>query len=107
MKVVQKGEVTDEAVTALVRFSPNLKTVNLQECKRLTERGIQTLAKGCPNLTSLDVRFLQLSDMTIVILAQFCPKIENVDLMGVTGLSCLTRPTDLKVIRASEVTSDF
>lgn len=107
MKVVQKSEVTDEAVISFVKFSPNLKTVNLQECKRLTDRGIQSLAKGCPNLTTLDVRFLQLSDMTIVILAKSCPKIENVDLMGVTGLSCLTRPTDIKVIRASEVTTEF
>ena len=52
---VKCRNITDAAVLALAKGCPNLTTVNLYDCANITDAAVLALAKGCPNLTSIDL----------------------------------------------------
>ena len=46
-------ELTDEMITFIAAKSPNLKTLNIKDCVKITEQGIVSIVEFCPLLESL------------------------------------------------------
>uniref|UniRef100_A0AC35U5I1 F-box domain-containing protein n=1 Tax=Rhabditophanes sp. KR3021 TaxID=114890 RepID=A0AC35U5I1_9BILA len=67
--------VDDRFLLILAQNSRNLKTINFNGCKWVTDKGLSALARNC-QLTEVRIRATSCTDKCIYLLAQFCPGIE-------------------------------
>ena len=54
--------VTDGGLEAVAAGCPNLQHLNLSWCSNVTDGGVEAVAAGCPNLQHLDLSLLQQRD---------------------------------------------
>ena len=47
--------MSDETLFAVAALCPLLETLSLSGCKRVTDAGLRTLARGCTKLLDLDL----------------------------------------------------
>ncbi len=45
----------EDGLAVLLEYCPNLRTLNVSQCKRLPARCIAVMAKACPQLEELDL----------------------------------------------------
>lgn len=75
------GRITDAAVIALARWCPKLLSLNLRNCSRITSRGIIALTQGCSQLLSLNLHGCEkITDAAVIALSQGCPQLSSLDL---------------------------
>lgn len=77
---VGEGTVTDTGVLALVR--PQLKSINLDGCKDVTDVGATALAH-CSRLQNLNLSWCrQVTDVGLAALATGCPELQTLDVFA-------------------------
>lgn len=75
------GRITDAAVIALAQGCPKLLSLNLRNCSRITSRGIIALTQGCSQLLSLNLHGCEkITDVAVIALSQGCPELSSLDL---------------------------
>lgn len=72
--------ITDAEIIALARGCPNLTTVILQHCEKLTEKAIQALGEHCHNITHINLLGCKdFANPEIIALAKGCPKLISLE----------------------------
>ncbi|XP_042202851.1 F-box/LRR-repeat protein 7 [Callorhinchus milii] len=98
----------DRALRVLTRRlcqdTPNvclmLETVIVQGCRRLTDRGLYTIAQCCPELRQLEVAgCYNISNEALYDVVSRCPNLEYLDVSGCSKVTCisLTREASIKL----------
>ncbi|XP_060680544.1 F-box/LRR-repeat protein 7 [Hemiscyllium ocellatum] len=98
----------DRALRVLTRRlcqdTPNvclmLETVIVQSCRRLTDRGLYTIAQCCPELRQLEVPgCYNISNEALYDVVSRCPNLEYLDVSGCSKITCisLTREASIKL----------
>ncbi|XP_012683327.1 F-box/LRR-repeat protein 7 [Clupea harengus] len=98
----------DRALRVLTRRlcqdTPNvcltLETVVVSGCRRLTDRGLYTVATCCPELRRLEVAgCYNVSNEAVFEVVSRCPNLEHLDVSGCSKVTCisLTREVSLKL----------
>ncbi|XP_060047144.1 F-box/LRR-repeat protein 7 isoform X2 [Erinaceus europaeus] len=98
----------DRALRVLTRRlcqdTPNvcllLEAVVLSGCRRLTDRGLYTIAQCCPELRRLEVAgCYNVSNEAIFDVVSLCPNLEHLDVSGCSKVTCisLTREASIKL----------
>ncbi|KAG5841797.1 hypothetical protein ANANG_G00170750 [Anguilla anguilla] len=99
----------DRALRVLTRRlcqdTPNvclmLETVVASGCRRLTDRGLHTVAQCCPELRRLEVAgCYNVSNEAVFDVVSRCPNLEHLDVSGCSKVTCisLTREVSLKLL---------
>ncbi|KAJ8336702.1 hypothetical protein SKAU_G00379220 [Synaphobranchus kaupii] len=99
----------DRALRVLTRRlcqdTPNvclmLEAVAASGCRRLTDRGLHTVAQCCPELRRLEVAgCYNVSNMAVFEVVSRCPNLEHLDVSGCSKVTCisLTRDVSLKLL---------
>ncbi|XP_036375172.1 F-box/LRR-repeat protein 7 [Megalops cyprinoides] len=99
----------DRALRVLTRRlcqdTPNvcltLETVVASGCRRLTDRGLLTVAQCCPELRRLEVAgCYNVSNEAVFEVVSRCPNLEHLDVSGCSKVTCisLTREVSLKLL---------
>lgn len=66
----------------------SLKGLDIQQCIRLTDKALISIAQACPNLETLDVRELRsLTDSAFSALALHCPSLQHIQARQVSNLT--------------------
>lgn len=79
--------ITDISMLALGDNCPSLEILRLDFCGNITDQGLISLAQGCRSLTSLGVCGANLSNASVLSLAENCHELMFVDLGSCGGLS--------------------
>lgn len=98
----------DRALKVLTRRlcqdTPNvclmLETVSVSGCRRLTDRGLYTIAQCCPELRRLEVSgCYNISNEAVFDVVSLCPNLEHLDVSGCSKVTCisLTREASIKL----------
>uniref|UniRef100_A0A8C9PVF0 F-box/LRR-repeat protein 7 n=1 Tax=Spermophilus dauricus TaxID=99837 RepID=A0A8C9PVF0_SPEDA len=98
----------DRALKVLTRRlcqdTPNvclmLETVIVSCCRRLTDRGLYTIAQCCPELRRLEVSgCYNISNEAVFDVVSLCPNLEHLDVSGCSKVTCisLTREASIKL----------
>ncbi|XP_057246365.1 F-box/LRR-repeat protein 7 isoform X1 [Malurus melanocephalus] len=98
----------DRALKVLTRRlcqdTPNvclmLETVIVSGCRRLTDRGLYTIAQCCPELRRLEVSgCYNISNEAVFDVVSLCPNLEHLDVSGCSKVTCisLTREASIKL----------
>ena len=73
------ASITDSVLSALARGCPQLLSLNLYACQSVSYTGMCALACGCPLLQSVEICYSDLiKDASIRALAQGCPHLQSV-----------------------------
>ncbi|MDP3372478.1 MAG: leucine-rich repeat domain-containing protein [Candidatus Paracaedibacteraceae bacterium] len=68
-----ESNITDSDIHTVVKYYPNLTTLNLTDCEQLTDASIIALAEKCPNLRELYLRDCDnITDIGLIKLADNC-----------------------------------
>jgi hypothetical protein len=83
----------DKSLCKILDGCPNLQSVDLSDCRNITDLSIARLAAVCPYLTSLNVKgSIQITDLGIIKLAFGCPRLHSLNLsqcsISAVGLKC-------------------
>ena len=74
-----RTNVEDASISALAAGCPQLTSVDVSFCRKVTDASISALATGCPQLTSVDVSDCpNVTDASISALATGCPHLTSV-----------------------------
>ena len=74
-------KITDEGMAALSNGLPQLQSLNISGCSNITDEGIRALASGCPQLQSLNTSGCwNITDEGIRALASGCPKLQSLNI---------------------------
>lgn len=71
-------KITDNNLFGLSQKCPELIKIDLSYCQEVTNIGIRHLARGCSLLKSIDISGLNITDVGISSLSEFCPFLEDV-----------------------------
>ncbi|GJN05003.1 hypothetical protein PR202_ga22596 [Eleusine coracana subsp. coracana] len=72
--------VSDAGVIAIAE-SCSLQKLNLCGCQLITDSGLTAIARGCPDLISLDISVLRMiGDMALAEIGEGCPKLKEIAL---------------------------
>jgi hypothetical protein len=75
--------ITIKNLEKLLKSNPQLESLSLQGCQKLTETAISTVVKYCPKLKVLNISGnLWVADDAIEILVTGCPHLTKIDLSG-------------------------
>ena len=77
--------IDDEGVQYIARYCPQLSSLNLGYCKKITDAGVIGLGQGgCPQLSSLNlIRCDKITDAGVIGLCQGgCPQLSSLNLYG-------------------------
>eukprot|EP00475_Leptophrys_vorax_P034402 TRINITY_DN5545_c1_g1_i4.p1 TRINITY_DN5545_c1_g1~~TRINITY_DN5545_c1_g1_i4.p1 ORF type:complete len:598 (-),score=-12.15 TRINITY_DN5545_c1_g1_i4:410-2203(-) len=69
--------VTDDALHAVGAHLPLLTHVDLKHCKHISGNGIAAVARGCPQLQSLHLGVVEVSDEGLVALGRFSKRLQE------------------------------
>ncbi|RAP32591.1 hypothetical protein DID77_04355 [Candidatus Marinamargulisbacteria bacterium SCGC AG-439-L15] len=73
--------LTDTGIRSLAKGCPNLQVLNLSMCSKLSDAAVIDLVNDCPNLTKVDLEECdQITDAVVIALATGFPKLREVDL---------------------------
>ncbi len=75
LETAHMPSVDDRFVTMIADNCPQLRTVNFNGCKWVSDKGMSAMARRCP-LREVRVRGTGVTDKCVYILAQFCPDLE-------------------------------
>ncbi|XP_012676765.1 F-box/LRR-repeat protein 7-like isoform X6 [Clupea harengus] len=83
----------------LCQDTPNvcltLETVVVSGCRRLTDRGLHTVALCCPELRHLEVAgCYNVSNEAVFEVVSRCPNLEHLDVSGCTKVTCISLAQD-------------
>ncbi|XP_063062610.1 F-box/LRR-repeat protein 7 [Engraulis encrasicolus] len=83
----------------LCQDTPNvcltLETVVVSGCRRLTDRGLHTVATCCPELRHLELAgCFNVSDEAVFEVVSRCPNLEHLDVSGCTKVTCISLAQD-------------
>jgi len=68
--------------------SPQLVTLSLRYCSKITNASLEAIGKRCPNLTSLDIGLCRnVTDRGIIALSTGCARLTHLDVLGLTRLT--------------------
>ena len=80
--------ITDAAVLALAKGCPNLTTINLYGCRNITDAAVVALAEHCPNLTkSFLFSCANITDAAVIALAKHCRNLTTINLGGCDNIT--------------------
>ncbi|CAO3593993.1 unnamed protein product [Absidia cylindrospora] len=71
---------TDETLINLAHRARRLETLNLIECRQITDKSMQQLPYYCPNLISLIMLHGQITQLSFRALAQYCHQLTKLQL---------------------------
>lgn len=92
-----KKGASDGVVTALARSAPLLEHLAMEDCERVTGKGVKALAEGCPNLRHLALDgCYQVNDPAMVKVATACTALTFLSL----GLCSTIKDTTLRALAA-------
>ncbi|KAM8957310.1 F-box/LRR-repeat protein 7 [Lycaon pictus] len=108
IRLAGAGLHADRALRVLTRRlcqdTPNvcllLETVAVSGCRRLTDRGLYTLAQCCPELRRLEVAGCHnISNEAVFDVVSLCPNLEHLDVSGCSKVTCisLTREASIQL----------
>ena len=67
----------------MAEHCPGLKSLNMGDCSKVTDAGVQTLAEHCPGLESLDLwGCSEVTDAGVHAVAEHCPGLKSLYLNG-------------------------
>ena len=73
--------ITDAAVQSLAKYCVNLRSLDLFCCFKVTDVGLEAVAKGCPQITSLSLGWCsEVTDVGLEAVAKGCAQITSLDL---------------------------
>ena len=82
------GYVTDDTLAELLSKFPRLKTLNVANCKKISDVGLAKLPQLCPLLVDVNVACLPLITADGVAQAvEGLPKLDALELAGCSGIS--------------------
>uniref|UniRef100_A0A8C2D1M8 F-box/LRR-repeat protein 7 n=1 Tax=Cyprinus carpio TaxID=7962 RepID=A0A8C2D1M8_CYPCA len=96
----------DRALRVLTRRlcqdTPNvcltLETVVVSGCRRLTDRGLYTVAQCCPELRHLEMAgCYNVSNEAVFEVVSRCPNLEHLDVSGCSKVTCISLTRDVSV----------
>jgi len=76
----------DAACVAIARYLPNLTSLRVDFCYHLSDAALFGLAK-CSNLTHLAIGTDEITDSGIIALAKGCPQLTQLDIRGCAGFA--------------------
>ncbi|KAK3595456.1 hypothetical protein CHS0354_003448 [Potamilus streckersoni] len=96
--VLSGSEITDKTLNTISkgRCALKLKELDLCWCEEITEKGINMVCSECHSLESLHLKKCPVTDLSVTLLAENCPR------MKVLVISSVTDITDASVIYLSE-----
>ena len=81
-------KITDAAVAALAASCPQLSSLNLCGCHKITDEALAALAASCPQLSSLILCGChKITDAAVVALVTSCPQLSSLDLYGCLNIT--------------------
>ncbi len=83
--VFTSGLVSSKLMTAIIKASPILRTLHVVGC--IDNNHINSIAKNCRQLTSLQTSNQNLEDQTIITLAANCTQLTHLSLVNCSGMS--------------------
>ena len=89
--------ITNELLRSIAKLCPKLKTLLIgQSCDKITDAGVIALAKGCRQLSSLNLsqtcvrdlyRRIRFTDAGVLALSRNCPQLSILNLSRCTGIT--------------------
>lgn len=74
------GNIGDDAMVCVGQYAQNLEKLHLQGLKRVSDKGLVAIAKGCPSLRTLSLSGRHITLQTFRILGALCRKLHDVRL---------------------------
>lgn len=68
--------IDDEALFALSKHCKKLKSISLKDCDKITDKGIASLAEGCPELSYVKIDYCNIGDEAIYALSKHCKNLK-------------------------------
>jgi hypothetical protein len=82
------ARVDDAGITALAKGCPELHTLGLRYCYQISSVGVISVARNCPNLTFLDVgSCVGVDDGAVLALSESCFKLKHIDFLGLRKIT--------------------
>ena len=89
--------VSDIRMSTIAQSCPQLTSINLHCCKKITNVGVSSLVQGCSHLTSIDLRGCNnISNEGVIAITESCHHLTSIDLSYCHSVS------DIGVISISE-----
>ena len=66
--------ITDQDFDSLLHRTPHLLELNLAECPELTDSALESIAKQCPELMSLEIEFVEFTPQGLLSCIKKCPQ---------------------------------
>lgn len=84
-----RKQITDKSLAHVVKFyGYQIESLDLTACWQLTDKGLETLAKNCPSLTSLKLNEVwEISNYGIKMISRNCAQLKNIDLSNCKNLT--------------------
>lgn len=70
---------------------PEVEKVMLNEGCRITDKGLQLLARRCPELTHLQTQYSNISNNTLFDVVTRCTNLQHLDITGKRGKDAIQR----------------
>lgn len=81
------SKIRDNDLIIIAQGFPELQSLDLSECENITDKGIESIAQGCPLLRDLKFRNLDITNHAIRALAENCSQLTNLDLYECTRIT--------------------
>ena len=80
LKVFGNPNIIDESILNLIKGCPSLKVVNINECGKLTDTCLFSIAANCPNLETIGLDFddVNITVLGLIELLNKCPKLTDI-----------------------------
>lgn len=81
-------KISDAGIDYVAKASRNLQFLDISECTHLTDRSIESLTENCKNLKELNLSGLvEITDYTLSLLAQNCTFLSMLDLTDIGNIT--------------------
>jgi F-box and leucine-rich repeat protein 2/20 len=87
--------IGDQCLAALGQYCPNLESLNIHRCSKITDAGIHALVTGTPKLRDLNIDHCHLlTDVSLRTIVQLCPELQRLSAFACykltrVGLQCV------------------
>ena len=100
------SKCNDALLNAIILTADEVQHLNIGKCAKITDEGLIAAAKHCPQLRSIGLVKLQLSDNALDTLTRLCPRIDNMQVSDnalITDLGVLSVARNLVELKSIDL----
>ncbi|ETW87856.1 hypothetical protein HETIRDRAFT_413759 [Heterobasidion irregulare TC 32-1] len=96
LELIGFDTILDQGFAAVVTHLTSLRVLNLRGCTKVGQKTIETAAKRCPNLTTVNLNYTSVSPVSLVPLLLTCQK--HLEVLKLAGISSWANTTIVKAL---------